>query len=83
MLTYRPILVVGQPRSGTSTTARLLHERFDVCMKTRDFLVADKWNYSVTPHISLTDGALKPVGYSKVMYLEYVRKIIDNVDVLR
>jgi len=39
----RPVLVVGTGRSGTSTVARLLQDRFGIKMVRQDFLKPDQW----------------------------------------
>jgi hypothetical protein len=52
---FRPIVVVGTGRSGTSTTARLLHQKCGVRMYEKQFLPPDAWN----PHGYFEDRKIK------------------------
>lgn len=41
---YRPVVVVGTGRCGTSTTCRILHQNLGVRMYENEFLRPDAWN---------------------------------------
>lgn len=77
MVFVRPVLVVGTGRSGTSTTARLLQERFKIKMVRSDFLRADEWS----PKGYFEDVRMKELSRKimadKITPTEYARRARD------
>lgn len=72
---YRPVIVVGVGRTGTSTVCRLIHEKLGIRMFMTSFLRPDQWNPDGYYEDRLVKQTLKDVKRGAKTVGEAARRI--------